>query len=140
GADAVKLLLYYDVDESAEINGQKHAFVERVGSECAAEDVPFFLEIVSYDANNNDVNGADYAKVKPHKVNQAVREFIKPYYAVDVLKVESPVNMKFVEGFSSGKPVYSQAEAKSYFKEQSDASTLPYIFLSAGVSAELFQE
>ncbi|GIN65471.1 tagatose-bisphosphate aldolase [Bacillus sonorensis] len=140
GADAVKLLLYYDVDESAEINGQKHAFVERVGSECAAEDVPFFLEIVSYDANNNDVNGADYAKVKPHKVNQAVREFIKPYYAVDVLKVEAPVNMKFVEGFSSGKPVYSQAEAKRYFKEQSDASTLPFIFLSAGVSAELFQE
>ena len=28
GADAVKFLLYYDVDEDKEINEQKHAFVE----------------------------------------------------------------------------------------------------------------
>ena len=37
-------------------------------------------------------------------------------------------------------PVYSLAEAKAFFKEQSDATHLPFIFLSAGVSAELFQE
>lgn len=29
GADAVKFLLYYDIDEEAEINDQKHAFIER---------------------------------------------------------------------------------------------------------------
>lgn len=44
GSDAVKLLLYYDVDEDAGINERKQAFVERVGSECWAEDIPFFLE------------------------------------------------------------------------------------------------
>ncbi|NPC94219.1 tagatose-bisphosphate aldolase [Bacillus sp. WMMC1349] len=140
GADAVKLLLYYDVDESQQTNDQKHAFVERIGSECVAEDIPYFLEIVSYDAKNNDVKGIEYAKVKPHKVNEAVRKFSNPRYAVDVLKVEVPVNMNYVEGFSNGEVVYTKEEAKHYFKEQSDASTLPFIFLSAGVSAELFQK
>jgi tagatose-1,6-bisphosphate aldolase len=49
-----------------------------------------------------------------------------------VLKVEVPVNMNFVEGF--GETVcYTQAEAAAYFKEQSDATELPFIFLSAGV-------
>lgn len=140
GADAVKLLLYYDVDEDDEINDQKHAFVERVGLECVAEDVPFFLEIVSYDANMDDVKSADYAKVKPHKVIDAMKEFTKPRYNVDVLKVEVPVNMNFVEGFAEGEIIYTKEEAQRYFKEQSDASTLPFIFLSAGVSAELFQK
>lgn len=140
GADGVKILLYYDVDESEKINDQKKAFVERVGSECVAEDLPFFLEIVTYDAKMNDVKSAAYAKVKPHKVNEAVKEFSKPRYSVDVLKLEVPVNMNYVEDFASDEVVYTQVEAKRYFKEQSDASALPFIFLSAGVSAELFQE
>ena len=67
GADAIKFLLYYDVDEDATINEQKHVFMERVGSECLAEDIPFFLEIVTYDATNDDVKSAEFAKVKPHK-------------------------------------------------------------------------
>ncbi|MEC0303185.1 tagatose-bisphosphate aldolase [Terribacillus saccharophilus] len=140
GADAVKFLLYYDVDEDSSINEKKHIFVERLGSECQAEDILFFLELVSYDADNDDVKGSEYAKVKPHKVNDMMIEFSKPQYKVDVLKVEVPVNMKYVEGFSEETPVYSREEAQRYFKEQSEATDLPFIFLSAGVSASLFQE
>ncbi|GHI00438.1 tagatose-bisphosphate aldolase [Neobacillus kokaensis] len=140
GADAVKFLLYYDIDEDQAINDYKHVYMERVGSECAAEDIPFFLEIVSYDAKNEDVKSIEYAKVKPHKVIEAMREFSKPQYKVDVLKVEVPVDMKFVEGYTEGETAYSKEEAAAYFKEQSEATELPFIFLSAGVSAELFQE
>ncbi|MDN3017436.1 tagatose-bisphosphate aldolase [Paenibacillus sp. BSR1-1] len=140
GADAVKFLLYYDVDEDQKINEYKHVYMERVGSECVAEDIPFFLEIVSYDAKNDDVKSKEYAKVKPHKVIEAMKEFSKPKYHVDVLKVEVPVDMKFVEGYTEGEIVYSKEEAASFFKEQSEATELPFIFLSAGVSAKLFQE
>lgn len=140
GADAVKFLLYYDIDEDEAINNVKHAFVERLGSECVAEDIPFFLELVSYDANNDDVKSIEYAKVKPHKVNDMMKEFSKPRYNVDVLKVEVPVNMNFVEGFAEGEVVYTAEQAKQFFKEQSDATDLPYIYLSAGVSAQLFRE
>ena len=140
GADAVKFLLYYDVDEDKEINEQKHAFVERIGSECAAEEMPFYLELLSYDANNADNGSKEFAKVKPHKVIEMMKEFSKPRYQVDVLKVEVPVNMKYVEGFAEGEVVYSNEEAAKYFKEQSEATNLPFIFLSAGVSASLFQD
>ena len=140
GADAVKFLLYYDVDESEEINIQKKAYMERVGAECVAEDIPFFLEILSYDCKIDDNSTAEYAKVKPRKVIEAMKVFSDSRYNVDVLKVEVPVNMKFVEGFSDGETVYTKEEAANYFKLQEESTSLPYIYLSAGVSAKLFQD
>lgn len=139
GADACKFLLYYDIDEADEINEQKHIFMERIGSECLAEDLPFFLEVLSYDANGLDPNSIEFAKVKPHKVNEMMKEFSKDRYNVDVLKVEVPVNMNYVEGYGT-EVCYTQEAALNYFKEQSQATDLPFIFLSAGVSANLFQE
>lgn len=139
GADAIKFLLYYDVDEDIEINHQKHIFIERLGSECYGEDIPFYLELLSYDKNIQDNSSSAFAKVKPHKVNVMMKEFSKPQYKVDVLKVEVPVNMNFVEGYGE-EVVYTQEEAAAYFKEQSDATHLPFIFLSAGVSANMFQD
>ena len=140
GADAVKILLYYDVDDKPEINNIKHTLVERIGSECIAEDIPYFVEILTYDASDMDVTSREYASLKPHKVNGAMREFSKPRYNADVLKVEVPVNMNFVEDYTSEEPVYTADEARAYFKEQSEATHLPFIYLSAGVSAKLFQE
>ena len=140
GADAVKFLLYYDVDESDEINNQKKAYMERVGAECVAEDIPFFLEILSYNYKDADNSTAEFAKLKPRKVIEAMKEFSNPRYNVDVLKVEVPVNMKYVEGFADGEVVYTKEEAANYFKQQDEATNLPYIYLSAGVSAKLFQD
>jgi len=140
GADAVKFLLYYDVDEDPQVNHLKHVFIERLGSECLAEKMPFYLELLSYDAQNNDTSSKEYARVKPHKVNEMMKEFSKPQYNVDVLKVEIPVNMNFVEGYAEKEVVYTKEEAKNYFKEQSQATELPFIFLSAGVSTEMFQQ
>ncbi|MBS7576073.1 MULTISPECIES: tagatose-bisphosphate aldolase [unclassified Enterococcus] len=138
GADACKFLLYYDIDESDEINNQKQAYIERIGSECLAEELPFFLELLAYDAKISDNNSKAYAKIKPNKVISMMREFSKERYNVDVLKVEVPVNMNYVEGFGA-EAIYSKAEAMAYFKAQSKATDLPFIFLSAGVSAETFQ-
>ena len=108
--------------------------------------MPLFVELVTYDAGTTGLNGldpksAEYARAKPGKVIAATREFSDPRYGVDVLKLEVPVNMAFVEGFTAEgvEPVYTQAEAAAYFKEQSDATNLPFIFLSAGVTAELFR-
>lgn len=140
-ADAVKILLYYDVDASDEINDIKRAFVERVGSECEAEDIPYFLEILTYDTKVEDNKSKEFAKIKPRKVNEAMRIFSDERYKADVLKIEVPVNMNYVEGYASGDDVvHTEEEARRYFKEQSDITHLPFIFLSAGVSAEMFQE
>lgn len=139
GGNAVKFLLYYDVDDSEEINEQKHRFTERIGSECLGEHMPFFLEIVTYDKNIEDAKGKEYAKVKPRKVIDAMKEFSKDRYNVDVLKVEVPVNMHYVEGYGEDQ-VYTKEEAKAFFREQTEATELPFIYLSAGVSSEMFNE
>lgn len=140
GADAVKFLLYYDVDSSEELNQQKQAYIERVGSECVAEDIPFFLEILAYDETIADASSAEYAKVKPRKVIEAMKVFSDSRFNIDVLKVEVPVNVKYVESFGDGEVVHTKEEAAAFFKEQDEATKLPYIYLSAGVSAKLFQE
>ncbi|MCD3432343.1 tagatose-bisphosphate aldolase [Streptococcus equi subsp. zooepidemicus] len=140
GADAVKFLLYYDVDGDEYINQQKQAYIERIGSECQAEEIPFFLELLTYDEAILDNQSVAFAKLKAHKVNEAMKVFSAERFGVDVLKVEVPVNMAYVEGFAEGEVVYSKEEAMQAFRDQEAASHLPYIYLSAGVSAGLFQE
>ncbi|HEL0593212.1 TPA: tagatose-bisphosphate aldolase [Streptococcus equi subsp. zooepidemicus] len=140
GADAVKFLLYYDVDGDEYINQQKQAYIERIGSECQAEEIPFFLELLTYDEAITDNQSVAFAKLKAHKVNEAMKVFSAERFGVDVLKVEVPVNMAYVEGFAEGEVVYSKEEAMQAFRDQEAASHLPYIYLSAGVSASLFQE
>src|SRR5664280_202031 len=49
GADCVKILLYYTPFDPKEVNDKKHAWVERLGDECRANDIPFFLEFVTYE-------------------------------------------------------------------------------------------
>ncbi|HFI0328645.1 tagatose-bisphosphate aldolase [Streptococcus sp. VTCC 12886] len=140
GADGIKFLLYYDVDGDQYVNLQKHAYIERLGSECQAESLPFFLEILSYDETIEDNTSVEFAKVKPRKVNEAMKVFSDERFKVDVLKVEIPVNMNFVEGYGTGEVVYSKEEAAEYFRQQEASTNLPYIYLSAGVSTKLFQD
>jgi len=141
GADCVKILLYYTPDDPKDINDQKHAWVERIGDECRANDVPYFLEFVGYE-DGADEKGLEYAKKKPHIVTESMREFSKERYGVDVLKVEVPVNMKFVEGTKSfaGQKAYSKQEAIDLFHKAASVATKPFIYLSAGVSNAEFSE
>jgi tagatose 1,6-diphosphate aldolase len=142
GADAIKILIYYSPFDDKRVNEIKHAFVERIGSECADQDIPFFLEFVGYDPKGADVNTPEFAKIKPEVVSKSMEEFTKPQYQVDVLKVEVPINMKFVEGTKSfkGQKVYSRQEAMDYFKKTAKVTTKPFIYLSAGVSDDEFRE
>lgn len=116
GADAVKFLLYYDVDEDKRINDWKQAFVERIGSEFDAEDMPYFLEFLTYDANHDDNKSLVFAKMKPHKVNEAMKVFSQERFNVDVLKVEVPVNMNYVEGYDKGEVAYTREQALKHFQ------------------------
>src|SRR5271170_1628807 len=85
GADCIKILLYYTPFDPPEVNDIKHAWVERIGAECIASDVPFFLEFVGYE-EGADEKGLEYAKKKPEVVTRSMEEFSKPQYGVDVLK------------------------------------------------------
>ncbi len=143
GADVIKILMYDDPDDTEQINTIKEAFIERVGAECAAYAVPFFLEVITYSDEIGDENSLAFARVKPSKVTKYMREFSQPQYRVDVLKVEVPVNMRYVEGSKAnpdGQVAYSRDEAKQHFREAAGATRVPFIYLSAGVSDEVFRE
>jgi tagatose 1,6-diphosphate aldolase len=141
GADCIKILLYYTPFDPQPINDAKHAWVERLGDECRANDIPFFLEFVTYE-EGVDEKGYDFAKKKPEAVIGSMKEFTKDRYGVDVMKVEVPVNMKFVEGAKSfkGPAAYSKQEAMDLFRKAAAVSTKPFIYLSAGVSNSEFTE
>src|ERR1700728_3245664 len=141
GADCIKILLYCTPLDAPEVNDIKHASVERIGGACTAADVPFFLECVGY-VENGDEKGIEFAKQKPEIVRKSMEEFSKPQYGVDVLKVEVPVNMAFGAGTKSckGESAYSRDEAKDLFRKAAAAAGKPFIYLSAGVSNDVFTE
>jgi len=140
-ADCLKILLYYSPTDIEKVNDVKHAWVERLGDECRANDIPFFLEFIVYEEGLDEKSLA-YANKKPELVMEAMREFSKDRYGVDVLKVEVPIAMQFVEGTKSFKGVkaYNRQEAKDLFQKASAAAAKPFIYLSAGVSNAEFSE
>src|ERR1051326_1897892 len=142
GADCIKVLIYYTPFDKKEVNDEKHAFVERIGDECRANDIPYFLEFVGYDPEGGDEKGADFARRKPEIVTGSMAEFTQDRYGGDVMKVEVPVNLKFVEGSKadSGTKAYTRNEALDWFKKAAAVATKPFIYLSAGVSNAEFTE
>src|ERR1039458_2297004 len=141
GADCVKILLYYTTFDDKKINDLKQAWTERIGDECKANDIPFFLELIGY-KEGVDEKGAEYAKLKPEVVAKSMEEFTKDRYGVDVLKVEIPVNLQFVEGAKSfkGTAAYTKKGALDHYRAAAGATNKPFIYLSAGVSNPEFIE
>ena len=142
GADCIKILLYYTPFEKPAVNDLKHAWIERIGDECVAHDIPFFLEFVGYDADGGDEKTVEYARRKPSIVAGAMTEFSKSRYGVDVLKVEVPIQMEFVAGTHAykGETAYTREEAMQLFRDQAALTEKPFIYLSAGVSNPVFIE
>ena len=141
GADGIKVLLYYSPFSSGNINDRKRAWVQGIGQECTASDVPFFLELVTYH-DGMDEKSTEFARIKPDITSRSMEEFSLPEYAVDVIKVGVPVNMAFVEGGRS-KPltaVYTRKEAIAHFVRAAGSARKPFIYLSEGVSNEIFSE
>jgi len=121
GADAIKILLSYNPDADGFANDEKRAWIERIGNECEALDMPFLLEPVTYDATPRE---------KPRLVVGLMEEFSKPVYKVDVLKVEFPV--------VAGTPEWTRDEAKAWYRAAGEVAGVPYIYLSAGVGIAEF--
>ena len=142
GADCVKILLYYTPYEDARVNNLKQAWIERIGDECRYHDIPFFMEPVGYDENGKGEKTLEYAQKKPSVVAKTMEEFGKERYGIDILKVEVPVEMTFVEGTRAfkGEKAYTRAQALQFFRDAEATTDKPFIYLSAGVTNPIFIE
>src|SRR3984957_18829079 len=132
GADCIKILLYYTPFEKSHVNDLKQAWIERIGDECIPHDIPFFLEFVGYATDGGDEKSLAYAKIKPDVVSGSMAEFGKARYNVDVLKVEVPIEMSFVEGTRAfkGEKAYTRKEALQHFRDAATMTHKPFIYLS----------
>jgi tagatose 1,6-diphosphate aldolase len=141
GADGIKVLLNYTPFDPPEINDIKNAWLERIGDECRANDIPFILELLGYGVQEGGTKLA-YAKQKPEMVIRSIEEYTKDRYGVDLLKLEVPIDMHFTSGTSAfkGEQAYTLDEAKGYLAAASAATDKPIVYLSAGVTnAEFIQ-
>src|SRR5437667_10422731 len=100
GANAIKLLLFYRPDASQETNEHQKAIARQVGEECARLELPFLLELLSYPLAETAADTPEYARKKPAIVAEGAREFSRPEYQVDLLKLEFPADLKYCYQFS----------------------------------------
>lgn len=142
GADAVKILVYYTPFEKEWVNDEKKAWVERIGAECQAVDIPFFLEFLGYSVHGEDEAGPEYAKRKSEIVTKSMEEFTRDRYVADVLKVDVPIQMAYVEGTAAfkGHALYNRDEAMKLLQQAAGTTKRPIVYLSAGVSSPVFVE
>lgn len=146
GADAVKLLLHYRPDSSKEIKEHQENLVKMIGNEAKRLDFPFVLEPMSFPYKDDEIeNEANFIRKKPEIVVKTVEEFSKPEYGVDILKLEFPVDLKFVDDFCYGafdgkerEAVFSIDDAYEFCESITDTSKVPWVILSAGVDIEEF--
>ncbi|MEX0928124.1 MAG: tagatose 1,6-diphosphate aldolase [Balneolales bacterium] len=145
GADAVKLLIWHHPDTTEATHQHQQEIVQRVGEACSSAQMPFVLEIVVYGLNGQDTTSADFARVKPRYVLDAARTYSNPKFAVDLLKLQFPGELKFTEeyqstGYGTGFALYDRSQVRQYCTDVDAACAVPWVILSAGVGIGEFTE
>ena len=140
GADGVKVLAWYRPDAAPEVVAHQQAYVRQVGRDCAACDIPFVLELLVYPFARTSGQGADDAEDPtrhPSMVIDSVREFARPEYGVDLLKLESPVP---AVALPAEDDAAGNARVQALFDELGRAAGgLPWVMLSAGAEKPQFR-
>ena len=145
GANAVKLLVYYNPDADRDVLTHQQSLVRAVGADCVREDVPFLLELVTYPLTDAAADTPEFARKRPRHAVESAREFSRDEYAVDILKLEFPGDLKYAREFSQGafdgkvrEPVWTLAEAKASCRELNESARRPWVILSGGVDISEF--
>jgi len=145
GANAVKLLMYYNPEAAGDVVAHQQQLVRTVGEECLREDIPFLLELVTYPIEESSADTAEFARKRPLHTIESAREFSKDDYHIDILKLEFPGDLKysrqFCQGVFDGKdrpPVYDVEQLQAYCHQVNDAARRPWVILSGGVAIKEF--
>jgi tagatose-1,6-bisphosphate aldolase len=123
GASAVKLLVYYHPDASTA--GEVESLVRQTAADCAAADMAFYLEPLSYSPDPAQ------KKLPPAGRRRVVIETARRLtpLGVDVLKAEFPLD-------AAAQP--NEGEWAKACAELSAASVAPWVLLSASVDYDTY--
>jgi len=142
GGDAVKVLAWYRPDADAAVNDHQKRFVREIGEDCARNDIPYVLELLVYPFLGSANHTADYVESPgklPSLVIESVREFARPEYGVDLLKLESPLaanGLPLRDGGVAAKAAQREFDAVGDICRQYD---IPWVLLSGGAASDKFE-
>jgi tagatose 1,6-diphosphate aldolase len=142
GGDAVKVLAWYRPDADAAVNEHQKRFVRQIGEDCARHDIPYVLELLVYPFLGSTGHTADYVESPgklPSLVIESVREFARPEYGVDLLKLESPLAANALPARDGG--AASQAAQREFdaIGEICAKRRVPWVLLSGGAASGRFE-
>ena len=141
GADGVKVLAWYRPDASPEVLAHQKHYVRQVGEECRHHDMAYVLELLTYPFQQqagHPSHSAEAADKLPQRVLDSVREFARPEYGVDLFKLESPLpgaGLPETDGSTAHQQAQQLFNAMGELCREAD---IPWVMLSAGVTAEQF--
>ncbi|WP_343314900.1 tagatose 1,6-diphosphate aldolase [Brucella sp. BE17] len=142
GGDAVKVLAWYRPDASADVIAHQKAFVRKIGEDCRRHDIAYVLELLVFPFLGSAGHTVDYVESPtklPELVIDSVREFAKPEYGVDLLKLESPLAANSLPARDgSDAALAAQREFDAIGKICADAG-IPWVLLSGGAATEKFE-
>jgi tagatose-1,6-bisphosphate aldolase len=123
GASAVKLLVYYHPESPTA--PEIEALVRQVSADCAEQDIPLFLETLSYSLD------PERKKLSPDERRYVVIETARRLTPLggDVLKAEFPLDAQAITAENAWQEACS---------DLSQASRIPWVLLSASVDFETF--
>jgi tagatose 1,6-diphosphate aldolase len=142
GGDAVKVLAWYRPDADAAVNAHQQRFVREIGEECHRNDIPYVLELLVYPFLGSANHTADYVESPgklPALVIESVREFARPEYGVDLLKLESPLAANSLperDGSAAAKAAQREFDA---IGELCNQHGIPWVLLSGGAAHDKFE-
>src|SRR4051812_34489529 len=142
GGDAVKVLAWYRPDADAAINAHQKTFVREIGDECRRHDIPYVLELLVYPFLGSAGHSVDYVESPrklPSLVIDSVREFARPEYGVDLLKLESPLAANSLpprDGGDANKRAQKEFDAIGEICAQ---AAIPWVLLSGGADRDKFE-
>ena len=142
GGDAVKVLAWYRPDADAAVNEHQKRFVRDIGERCAHHDIPYVLELLVYPFLGSANHTADYVESPgklPGLVIDSVREFAKPEYGVDLLKLESPLAANSLpprDGGAAAKIAQGEFDAIGAICRERN---IPWVLLSGGAAPDKFE-
>jgi tagatose 1,6-diphosphate aldolase len=142
GGDAVKVLAWYRPDADAAVNAHQKRFVREIGEDCARFDIPYVLELLVYPFLGGAHHTADYVESPgklPELVIDSVREFARPEYGVDLLKLESPLAANSLPPRDGGAAALAAQRQFDAIGEICRARRIPWVLLSGGAAPDKFE-
>jgi tagatose 1,6-diphosphate aldolase len=142
GGDAVKVLAWYRPDADAGVLAHQQHFVRDIGEQCERNDIPYVLELLVYPFLGSANHTADYVESPgklPALVIDSVREFAKPEYGVDLMKLESPLaanSLPVRDGSAAAKAAQRDFDA---IGEICTEHGIPWVLLSGGAAHDKFE-